>query len=233
MYEVSIINLVCILLLGVVGTITYYRKSLDLLGSLLMVVMGFIILFSAGFKWLILILIFLILSLIATKSNKQFKKSIGKYDGQRTAKNVISNGIVAFFMAAFGGFYFPFVGGFIGAISTATADTLASEIGILQEPRLVTTFKKVPPGTDGGISILGTAVGVLGAGIIGIAAAAMGIISNPLLTVQIAVISGLIGCFMDSILGAVFEVRGFINNEHVNLLATLTGAIVGIIFTMI
>ena len=52
-------------------------------------------------------------------------------------------------MAAFGGYYLPFVGGFIGAIATATADTLASEIGILQQPRLITTFQKVDPGTDG------------------------------------------------------------------------------------
>ncbi|MDR3063841.1 MAG: DUF92 domain-containing protein, partial [Methanobrevibacter sp.] len=117
MESFSIINIIAIVLLAVVGTITYYRKNLDFLGSILMVVMGFIILFSAGFKWLILILIFLILSMFATKSNKEYKIKIGRYESQRTAKNVISNGVVAFFMAAFGGFYLPLVGGFIGAIS--------------------------------------------------------------------------------------------------------------------
>ena len=51
--------------------------------------------------------------------------SLGEFEGRRTSKNVISNGVVACFMAAFGGYYLPFVGGFIGAIATATADTLA------------------------------------------------------------------------------------------------------------
>lgn len=135
-------------------------------------------------------------------------------------------------MAAFGGYYLPLVGGFIGAIATATADTLASEIGILQRPRLITTMRKVDPGTDGAISVLGTLVGIIGAAIIGIAAFFLGIISDPFLSLKIAVVSGTVGCFMDSILGAVFERRNFINNEHVNLLATITGALVGIISTL-
>ncbi len=136
-----------------------------------MVIMGIIIIFSAGISWLLLILIFLILSLVATRQSKYYKQNLGIYEGKRTAKNVISNGVVAFIMAAFGGYYLHLQGGFIGAIATATADTLASEIGILQRPRLITTMRKVDPGTDGAISVLGTLVGgIIGAAIIGIAA---------------------------------------------------------------
>ena len=144
-------------------------------------------------------------------------------------KNVISNGIVAFMMAAFGGYYLPFVGGFIGAVATATADTLASEIGILQKPRLITTLKKVPPGTDGAISLLGTAVGIVGAALIGLVAWILGVVSNIIPALSIAIISGTIGCFMDSFLGAILERRDILNNEHVNLIATITGAFVGIL----
>lgn len=226
------INWGYVILLLLVGTLTYHRKALDLWGSLSMVVMGIIIIFSAGVNWLFLILLFLILSLLATRYKKPYKKGLGIYEGKRTAKNVISNGVVAFIMAAFGGYYLPFVGGFIGSIATATADTMASEIGILQQPRLITTMKKVVPGTDGAISTLGTLVGVMGAGIIGVAAYVLGIIADPFLSLKIAIISGTIGCFMDSILGAVLERRNFLNNEHVNLLATITGAIVGIISTI-
>ncbi len=93
-------------------------------------------------------------------------------------------------------------------------------------------MRKVDPGTDGAISVLGTLVGIIGAAIIGIAAFFLGIISDPFLSLKIAVVSGTVGCFMDSILGAVFERRNFINNEHVNLLATITGALVGIISTL-
>jgi len=226
------INWGYVVLLFILGAITYKRKSLDLVGSLIMIFMGITIIFSAGVKWLILIILFLILSLIATRFAKAYKSEIGELEKTRTAKNVISNGIVAFLMAAFGGYYFPLVGGFIGAVATATADTLASEIGVLQEPRLITTFKKVPPGTDGGISLLGTAAGIIGASIIGLAASLLGVLPNALIAIKISVIAGIAGCFIDSILGAVLERRGYINNEHVNLLATISGAIIGILIAI-
>ena len=226
------INWAYVLILFVLGAVVYHRKALDFLGSLFMVIMGIVIIFSAGVSWLLIILLFLILSLFATKFAKGYKKNLGEYEGRRTAKNVISNGLVAFLMAAFGGYYFPFVGGFIGAVSTATADTLASEIGILQNPRLITTFKKVSPGTDGAVSILGTAVGIVGSGIIGFVGFLLGLLPDPLLAIKISIISGTVGCFMDSFLGAVLERRNYLNNEHVNLLATFTGAIIGILATL-
>lgn len=224
------INWVYVILLFVLGFITYQRKSLDLFGSVVMIVMGIVIIFSAGVNWLLLIVLFLIMSLAATKYSKKYKRSLGQFEGRRTSKNVISNGVVACFMAAFGGYYLPFVGGFIGAIATATADTLASEIGVLDpHPRLITTFQKVDPGTNGAVSPLGTGVAILGAAIIGIAAYFLGIVSNPFSVILVSVISGTVGCFMDSILGALFENKGYITNEHVNLLATIVGAIAGII----
>lgn len=224
------INWVYVILLFILGFITYYRKSLDMFGSAVMIIMGVIIIFSAGTNWLLLIVLFLVMSLLATKFSKKYKMSLGEFEGRRTSKNVISNGVVACFMAAFGGYYLPFVGGFIGAIATATADTLASEIGVLdQNPRLITTLQKVDPGTNGAVSVLGTAVGIIGAAIIGVAAYFLGVMTNPLLAILVSVISGTVGCFMDSILGALFENRHLITNEHVNLLATIVGALVGIL----
>ncbi|WP_292792824.1 TIGR00297 family protein [Methanobrevibacter sp.] len=229
--ETIMINWAYVIILFILGFITYSRKSLDFFGSLVMVVMGIVIIFSAGANWLLLIILFLVLSLLATKYSKKYKMSLGEFEGRRTSKNVISNGVVACFMAAFGGYYLPFVGGFIGAIATATADTLASEIGVLDpHPRLITTFQKVDPGTNGAVSALGTSVGILGAAIIGIAAFLFGIILNPISAIVVSIISGTVGCFMDSILGALFENRHLITNEHVNLIATIVGAIVGILF---
>ena len=230
MVEAIMINWAYVVLLFILGFITYYRKSLDLFGSAVMIIMGVVIIFSAGTNWLLLIILFLIMSLVATRYSKKYKRSLGQFEGRRTSKNVISNGVVACFMAAFGGYYLPFVAGFIGAIATATSDTLASEIGVLdQNPRLITTFQKVDPGTNGAVSTLGTAVGIFGAAIIGIASYLLGIMSNPLIAITVAIISGTVGCFMDSILGALFENRGLITNEHVNLFATIVGALVGIV----
>ena len=49
-------------------------------------------------------------------------------------------------------------------------DTLASELGILSQSRpfLITTFKRVPPGTNGGMSLLGTFCSILGGCVIGL-----------------------------------------------------------------
>ncbi len=230
MVEAVMINWAYVLILFILGFITYQRKSLDLFGSAVMIIMGIVIIFSAGTNWLLLIILFLVMSLLATKYSKKYKMSLGEFEGRRTSKNVISNGVVACFMAAFGGYYLPFVGGFIGAIATATADTLASEIGVLdQNPRLITTFQKVNPGTNGAVSVLGTAVGMAGAAVIGIAAYFLGIMPNALSAILVSIISGTVGCFMDSILGALFENQGWITNEHVNLIATIVGAIVGIL----
>jgi uncharacterized protein (TIGR00297 family) len=213
-----------IFLIVVIGLITYWRKALDLFGSIFMIIMGIIIILFAGVNWLILIFIFMFLGLVSTKYKHEYKKDIGVYEGTRSLKNVISNGIVPFVMAAFGNY-----GGFIGSIATATADTLASEVGVVQQPRLITTMKKVPPGTDGGISIIGTAAGIIGAGIIGVSAYLLGIFPDPFVTLKISIIAGTVGCFVDSILGAVLERRNFISNEFVNLIATITGAALGII----
>ena len=228
--QTLMINWAYVLILFILGFITYKRKSLDFFGSAVMVIMGIVIIFSAGANWLLLIILFLVMSLLATKYSKKYKMSLGEFEGRRTSKNVITNGVVACFMAAFGGYYLPFVGGFIGAIATATADTLASEIGVLDaHPRLITTLQKVDPGTNGAVSPLGTAVAIAGAAIIGIAAFLLGVVANPLSAILVSIISGTVGCFMDSILGAVFENHGFMTNEHVNLIATIVGAIVGIL----
>lgn len=230
MVEAIMINWVYVILLFILGFITYYRKSLDMFGSAVMIIMGIIIIFSAGANWLLLIVLFLVMSLLATKFSKKYKMSLGEFEGRRTSKNVISNGVVACFMAAFGGYYLPFVGGFIGAIATATADTLASEIGVLDpKPRLITTFQKVDPGTNGAISPLGTGIAIVGAAIIGIAAFILGVLPDFIPAIVVAVISGTVGCFADSILGALFENQGWLTNEHVNLFATIVGAIVGIL----
>ena len=214
-----------VILLVIVGLLIYIKGAIDLWGSIFMIIMGILIIFTAGFNWLLLIFVFLILGLLSTKYKHEYKKRMGIYEGTRSVKNVISNGIVPFVMAAFGNY-----AGFIGSIAVATADTLASEVGVVDKyPRLITTFKKVPPGTDGGISPLGTAAGIVGAGIIGIFAYLLGISADPFNALKIAVIAGTFGCFVDSILGAVLESRNYLTNEHVNLLATVSGAILGIL----
>lgn len=69
------------------------------------------------------------------KISKRIQEKLGIYEKKRSMKNVLSNGIVPVAMAILGR-YDRFVGGFIGSIAAATADTMASEIGIIQNQDL-------------------------------------------------------------------------------------------------
>ena len=60
--------------------------------------------------------------------------------------------------------------GIVANYAAVCADTFSSELGILAkgQPRLITslTLRKVPPGTNGGVTILGLGAGLLGSAII-------------------------------------------------------------------
>lgn len=218
------IQLIFLILCVIIGIIVYLSGALDLLGSFFVTIVAICILMTQDINWLVILLLFLILGSVFTKFKSDYKRHIGLVHEKRTVKNVISNGIVPVIMAIFGNY-----AGFIGSISTATADTLASEIGVLSKPILITSQEQVKPGTDGGISLLGTLAGLIGAVIIGITSYLVGVSPDFTHSIIIAIIAGMVGCFADSLLGATLERNGIFNNEHVNLTATIIGALVGII----
>jgi len=113
----------------------------------------------------------------------------------------------------------------IAAMAEATADTVSSELGQVLggEPRLVTTLRRVPAGTDGAVSLAGTLAGCLGAAMV----VAVGAFVLPLGRTDsgIALGAAVAGLFLDSLLGAIPERRGWLNNDAVNTLSTLTAAL--------
>jgi uncharacterized protein (TIGR00297 family) len=107
------------------------------------------------------------------------------------------------------------------ALAEAAIDTVASEIGQYRraDARMVTTLKRVPAGTDGGVTLPGTMAGLAaGLVIVGMAAGA-GIVPQSQLWIPLA--SGFAGMLFDSLLGATVQRRGWVSNQAVNFFATL------------
>jgi uncharacterized protein (TIGR00297 family) len=128
-------------------------------------------------------------------------------------------------------FYAVFVA---AALAEATADTLASELGEVLggQPVMVTTRHRVPPGTDGAISLAGTLAGSGGAALVVLVSMfSLGLGVSEAVCAGLGAVSGL---FVDSLLGATAERRGWLNNDAVNFLSTLAAAaIAGVAFALL
>ena len=162
-----------------------------------------------GFGWrglAMLLAFFVSSSLLSTKHTS------------RNARQVVANGGVAALAALAGNWLW-----FAGALATANADTWATEIGSRSStmPRLITTGRSVPAGTDGGMTLLGTVGGITGAGFI----AAVLLVLEGRGALMIAV-AGVFGMLLDSLLGATVQGKvRWMDNDAVNLTATLAGAV--------
>jgi uncharacterized protein (TIGR00297 family) len=144
--------------------------------------------------------------------------------GRRGARNALANCGVAL-LCAFLAALIPseaFAAAFVASLGAAFADTAESEVGQLarRTPRLITTLQKVPPGTDGAVSVPGTLAGLVAAGLTALLGLWLGLVAGPgaaLLVVGAA----FLGTVADSLLGALTPRLG---NELTNVLCTLVAA---------
>jgi uncharacterized protein (TIGR00297 family) len=112
----------------------------------------------------------------------------------------------------------------LAALVEAAADTISSEVGQVLggRPYMITTLRRVEAGTDGGISLIGTLAGLAAAGIVAsVGAWALG---GGRAMFAISYAGGVFGFFFDSLLGATLERRGWLNNDAVNYLSTISAA---------
>ncbi|MAG17972.1 MAG: hypothetical protein CL944_00690 [Candidatus Diapherotrites archaeon] len=211
---------VTILILAAFSFFSHRKKLINTTGIILADIIGIIAFIFGGFLAFLTLVIFYIIAETATKIAK---KDLQKHE-QRTTSNIIGNSgaaIIALFLGQGIAFF--------GAISAALADTVSSEIGMLskKDPVLITSFKKVEKGTDGGITTLGTLAG-LGAAILIGTLYYFTISPNGAIAI---VIAGILGTLIDSLLGATLERKGILNNTQVNFLASGSGAILAFLLS--
>ncbi|MGZ5539026.1 MAG: TIGR00297 family protein [Halobacteriota archaeon] len=238
-YSVPVLRLLLTLLFMIFLGYALGRVRLaDVSGVLSGILMGFLIVSFTDFRWFVLILSFFVIGGIFTKYKYDYKRAIGiaqEGGGARGYRNVFGNGLIALVCAiAFGitGNALLVIA-FIGAVATATGDTLASEIGQTYRklPRLITDLRLVPHGTDGGITMLGEYSAVAGAGAIAIIAILLGV--GAFNTIVPVILGGFFGANVDSVLGAVLERRHYLTNSSVNLLATVAGALAAVVIFLL
>jgi uncharacterized protein (TIGR00297 family) len=249
----------------VISLLAYRRRSLSRSGIAGAIVTGTTTFGLGGWSWGLALIFFFVSSSIFShlRAQDKAKAAADKFSkgATRDLAQVSANGGVATLLAlSYGVAPWRFLrgiclAGYTGALATATADTWATELGVLstQQPRLITTGEQVSPGTSGGITPLGTGAAVGGALALGTVFWLLQRCQKSLASLPfIALISGLIGSLTDSFLGATVQAMYFcprcqqeterrvhscgtktqalrgiswFNNDAVNFFATLCGAL--------
>ena len=234
-------------------------RAIDARGFIASVAVGVSIVYGGGPGWFVILAVFFVLSVAATLYRYGYKKRLGGAQdkgGARSWPNILANGGFASMIAVLNLLRpsAPLASLFLGAISTSAADTVATELGLLNRgsPRLVTNpTKKVTPGTSGGVSPLGFAGAAAASAAIGVLAWVLGVASRSPAVIGLCVVGGLFGSLFDSFLGALAQRKGycqvcqkptealthcgertkvtegawFLENNVVNLVSTAMGAV--------
>ena len=243
-----------------IGAVAYRRHSLDRSGWLGAIITGTATFGFGGWTWGSVLIVFFVTSSALSHFRQAQKQRIAgeKFEkgGRRDLWQALANGGAGAALAlayVLTGEPIVLLAAYVGVMATVTADTWATEIGVLSPhpPRLITSGRIVAPGTSGGVTLYGTGASAGGALLIGAAtllfmAAERGVWLVALLPA--ALVGGVVGSLVDSLLGATVQamylsptgetekrasrdgvryplLRGWrwMNNDMVNFLSSLAG----------
>lgn len=199
------------LILGpAVAAVALWAGALSVSGAAAAAGVGAVVLAAGGLPWAVLLLAFFVSGSALT--GWRLKRG-GRSRVRRDAAQVLANGGVAAAAGVLRLALGPAPGEaglwdllMAGSLAAMTADTWASEIGVMSgsRPRLLVGGTSVPPGTSGAVSWPGTAAGLAGALLMAVLAG--GTLGGT--RVGGAVLAGgMVGLFLDSLLGATIQAR--------------------------
>lgn len=225
------------LISGMVWSVWF--KKLTFWGALAGGLCALLVFAGAGFTGIGIMTAFFVAGTAATSWKAADKKKLETFEEEQTgrkASQVLANagvaaiaGALAIVLPAYTTIWSLSIA---ACFSSATADTLASELGTVYGKRFFNIMSWQPDkrGLDGVISLEGTLIGVAGSTFIAMIYA-MGFGFSGYLAVII--LAGTAGNLADSVLGAVFERKGKLKNDAVNFLSTLVAVIVSVVLWLV
>lgn len=211
-----------------IAFVAYKKSSLNRSGFLAAIVLGTGIYYFGGLWFSVIMVAFFVSSSLLTKFKNYNKQSFGKLNekgGNRDYIQVFANGGVGLIFAFL--YYIDpnpaFLLVYAVSFAEATADTWASEIGVLSKskPLCILNFKPLEKGTSGGISILGTTFAFLGASFIASIYFIAYIITykdikQGFIYSILCLLIGFAGSIIDSILGASVQAQYYCEALRIN-----------------
>ena len=199
--------------------------------------LGTILLGSLGWQGWLAVVLYLVLGSAVTKLGFRDKQRRGLAEargGSRGPENVWGSAATGAALALLiGAGVEPrsvLLVGFAASFAAKLADTFGSEIGKRwgRTTVLITSFRRVPPGTEGAISLEGTLASALGSLLMSVLMLALQLIPSWPLTGLVMLI-GLVATLAESLFGALVQDRyDWMSNELVNSLQTSLAAVLAI-----
>jgi uncharacterized protein (TIGR00297 family) len=220
--------LTALLVTAALAALAYALGMVSRSGALGGLLVGTIVYAGLGQPGFVVLALFVVGGSVLTRLGYRSKQRAGtaqEHGGRRGARNALANCAVAVVCAilarATGSGLFTVA--FVASLGAAFADTSESEVGQLfgRAPRQITTLRKVPPGTDGAISLPGTLAGIAAACLTATLALTLGLLESPTTALLVAT-AAFLGTVADSLLG---ERWPRIGNEATNVICTLVAAV--------
>lgn len=202
---------------ALVAGAAYWRKSLTGSGMWVAIIMGTVYYGAGNLFWFGILLMFFITSTLLSnwrgRDKAELEKSYAK-SGRRDAGQVLANGGLGMLLCICHSLWPDdlWIYLFIGVMATVTADTWATEWGGLstKPPRSILTWKPIPAGTSGGVSLLGSCAAFVGGMLIGASSwLFLKYVGNThdsfLFYLMIGGVGGTVGAFADSWFGATVQ----------------------------